>query len=103
MALENQTMPLWSDDVDLGRPLNWFICHVGNPIDGLLAVYLASPINAEGERITGWHTTIAIWSAADPGSEFPALPPPGPPEPTPLPEWDISLIDEEQAENDAAG
>ena len=103
MALGNQQLPLWADEIDLRRPVNWFVCHVGNPIDGLLAVYLAAPLNADGERITAWQTVVPIWSAHEPDTEFPVLPPPGPPEPPPLPAWDISLVDEEQAESDAAG
>ena len=106
MALDNQTLPLWAGDFDFGRPLNWFVCHVGNPIDGLRAVYLAAPINAEGEQITGWSRIVAIWSAYDPGNEFPVLPPPGPPEPPGLPSlpaFDISLVDDDQDEADATG
>lgn len=103
MAIGNQQLPLWADELDLGRPLNWYICHVGNPIDGLVAIYLAAPANADGERITAWQTAVPIWSAGEPDTEFPVLPPPGLPEPPALPAWDIALLDEDQAESDAAG
>ncbi len=103
MALENQQMTLWSDPSnDDVRPLNWIICHLGNPRDGLRAIYLAAPIEADGERVTGWRLTVAIWSADDPAAEFPVAPPVGLPEAAPLPELEIALLDE-AAGADAAG
>lgn len=101
MALENQQMTLWGD-VDGVRPLNWIICHLGNPRDGLRAVYLAAPIEADGERVTGWRSAVAIWSADDPTAEFPEAPPVGLPEAAPLPELEIALLDE-AVDVDAAG
>ncbi len=95
MALENQQLALWPDrDGDYQRPLNWIICHLGNPRDSLRAVYLAAPIGADGERVTGWRTTVAIWNADDPGAEFPEAPPLGLPEAAPLPELEIALLEE---------
>ena len=102
MALENKQMTLWSDPPDDdARPLNWIICHMGNPRDGLRAIYLAAPIEADGERVTGWRSTVAIWSADDPAVEFPVAPPVGLPEAAPLPDLEIALLDEAGA--DAAG
>lgn len=96
MALDNQQMTLWSEDPgrDRGLPSNWIICHMGNPRDGLRAVYLAAPIHADGERITGWKATIPIWSADDPLAEFPMAPEIGLPEVSPLPDLEIALIDD---------
>lgn len=103
MALENQQMTIWSDaSNDDFRPLNWIICHLGNPRDGLRAIYLAAPIEADGDRVTGWRSTVAIWSADDPAAEFPVAPPVGLPEPAPLPELEIALLGE-AAGADAAG
>ncbi len=105
MAIENQQLSLWS--VTNGEPpaelSNWIICHMGNPRDGLRAVYLAAPIESDGERITGWREVIPIWSADDLENEFPTKAPTiGLPEPGALPDFDLSLIDEEK-ESDAAG
>jgi hypothetical protein len=63
---------------------------------------LAAPIEVEGERVTGWRTATAIWSAADPLAEFPAAPPLGLPQPSDLPDLEIELLDEER-DADAAG
>jgi hypothetical protein len=103
MVLENQQLALWpnaSNDTD--RALNWIVCHLGNPRDGLRAVYLAAPIEADGDRVTGWRTAIAIWNADYPDAEFPSAPTPGLPEAAPLPELEIALI-EETSSVDASG
>lgn len=103
MALENQQMTLWSEpSEDDAHPSNWIICHLGNPRDGLRAIYLAAPIQADGERVTAWRSSVAIWSADDPGAEFPAAPPIGLPEAALLPDLEISLLDD-SAGADAAG
>jgi hypothetical protein len=97
MAIANQQMRLWADPTDDSvEPTNWIICHLGNPRDGLRAVYLAAPIEVEGERVTGWRTATAIWSAADPLTEFPDAPPLGLPQPTDLPDLEIALLDEDR-------
>jgi hypothetical protein len=105
MALENQQLSLWAATQGevLAELAHWIVCHMGNPRDGLRAVYLAAPIESDGERITGWREVIPIWSADDLDSEFPALAPTiGLPEPDALPEFDLSLIDE-ASDSDAAG
>lgn len=103
MAIENQQMRLWADPTnDSVEPTNWIICHLGNPRDGLRAVYLAAPIEVEGERVTGWRTATAIWSAADPLAEFPVAPPLGLPQPIALPELEIELLEEDR-DAEAAG
>jgi hypothetical protein len=105
MAIENQQLSLWS--IAKGTPpaelANWIVCHMGNARDGLRAVYLAAPIESDGERVTGWREIIPIWSADDLESEFPTEAPPiGLPEPDALPDFDLSLVDEE-LESDASG
>ena len=102
MVLDNRQMTLWGDEsgLALGSPSSWIICHMGNPRDGLRAIYLAAPIHADGEQITGWRVTIPIWNADDPLAEFPTAPEIGLPEVTPLPELEITLIDEAE-ESDA--
>ncbi|HEX7948889.1 MAG TPA: hypothetical protein VF494_00965 [Candidatus Limnocylindrales bacterium] len=96
MAFDNRQMTLWGDEAgsELGSPVSWIICHMGNPRDGLRAVYLAAPINADGEQIIGWRVTIPIWNADDPLAEFPTAPEIGLPEAAPLPEFEITLIDD---------
>jgi len=96
MALENQQMTLWGDGPsrELVAPSSWIICHMGNPRDGLRAVYLAAPIRTDGEQITGWRATIPIWNADDPLAEFPTAPDIGLPEAASLPELEITLIDD---------
>jgi hypothetical protein len=97
MAIENKQMTIWSDDgsSENAQLTNWIAAHLGNPRDGLRAVYLAAPIEVDGERVTGWHTVVPIWSADDPTAEFPVAPTVGLPEPAPLPELEIGLIDDE--------
>ena len=78
-----------------GFALNWVIAHMGNPIDHLVAIYLASPIETDGRSVTGWRDIVPIWSAADPDVEFPTAPAPGLPESVELGELDIELRDED--------
>lgn len=80
-----------------GFATNWIIAHLGNPIDHLVAVYLASPIETNGKSVTGWRDIVPIWSAADPDVEFPTAPTPGLPEPVDLGDLDLELRDDEDA------
>jgi len=80
-----------------GFAQNWVIAHMGNPIDHLVAIYLASPIETNGRSVTGWRDIVPIWSAADPDVEFPTAPTPGLPEPVDLGDLDIELRDDEDA------
>jgi hypothetical protein len=96
MAEQNQ-MRLFDDasfDHD-GFPTNWIIAHLGNPLDHLVAIYLASPIETNGRSVTGWRDIVPIWSAADPEVEFPAAPRPGLPEPVEIGDLDLELRDED--------
>jgi hypothetical protein len=96
MAEQNQ-MRMFDDasfDHD-GFPSNWIIAHLGNPLDHLVAIYLASPIETDGRSVTGWRDIVPIWSAADPEVEFPAAPRPGLPEPAEIGDLDLELRDED--------
>lgn len=77
-----------------GFPQNWVIAHMGNPIDHLVAIYLATPIESDGRSVTGWRDIVPIWSAADPDAEFPTAPLPGLPEPVDLPDLELELRDD---------
>ncbi len=95
MARENQLQLF--DEAEFehdGFATNWIIAHLGNPRDHLVAVYLASPIETNGDRVTGWREIIPVWSVADPEVEFPAAPRPGLPEPIELGDFEIALRDE---------
>jgi hypothetical protein len=95
MAQENQLRMF--DEASFqpgGFALNWVIAHMGNPIDGVVGIYLASPIETDGRSVTGWRDIVPIWSAADPEVEFPDLPTPGLPEPVDLGELDVELRDD---------
>ena len=96
MAEQNQ-MRLFDDESfdNDGFPINWIIAHLGNPLDHLVAIYLASPIETNGKSVTGWRDIVPIWSAADPEVEFPAAPRPGLPEPIEIGELDLELRDED--------
>lgn len=100
MALDNKQMTLW-DDVGDVTPTNWILCHLGNPRDGLRAVYLAAPIEADGVRVSGWRNIVPIWSADDPTAEFPDAPSIGLPEAVELPELDIALLDEPREQRES--
>jgi hypothetical protein len=78
-----------------GFPTNWIIAHLGNPLDHLVAIYIASPIETDGRSVTGWRDIVPIWSAADPEVEFPSAPQPGLPEPVEIGELDLALRDED--------
>ncbi len=96
MAEENQ-LRLFDDSAfeRNGFPTNWIIAHLGNPLDHLVAIYFASPIETNGRSVTGWRDIIPIWSAADPEVEFPSAPMPGLPEAVELGDMDIELRDED--------
>jgi hypothetical protein len=78
-----------------GFPTNWIIAHLGNPLDHLVAVYFASPIESNGRSVTGWRDIVPIWSADDPDVEFPSAPRPGLPEAVEIGDLDIELRDED--------
>lgn len=102
MAEENQ-LRLFDDATfeHHGFPTNWIIAHLGNPLDHLVAIYLAAPIETNGRSVTGWRDIVPIWSAADPDVEFPAAPRPGLPEPVELEDLDLELRDEDAPAADA--
>jgi hypothetical protein len=96
MAEQNQ-MRMFDDasfDQD-GFPTNWIIAHLGNPLDHLVAIYFASPIETNGRTVTGWRDIVPIWSVTDPEVEFPAAPQPGLPEPVEIGDLDLELRDED--------
>lgn len=80
-----------------GFSTNWIIAHLGNPIDHLVAIYLAAPIGTNGKSVTGWRDIVPIWSAADPDVEFPSAPMPGLPEPVEVGDLEVALRDDEEA------
>jgi hypothetical protein len=92
MARQNQ-LCLFDESAfdENGFPSNWIIAHLGNPIDHLVAIYLASPIETDGRSVTGWRDIVPIWSAADPWAEFPVAPLPGLPEPVEIDEVSVAL------------
>ena len=88
------------EQLDLGfgesEPINWIVAHVGNPTDGLCALYLAAPIESRGGQVTGWLRWIPIFDINRPDEGFPVLPAPGPVEPLPadLGDLEVDLFDE---------
>ena len=80
-----------------GFPTNWIIAHLGNPLDNLVAIYFASPLETNGRSVTGWRDIVPIWSADEPDVEFPSAPRPGLPEPVEIGDLDIGLRDEDAA------
>lgn len=80
-----------------GFATNWIVAHLGNPIDHLVAIYLASPIETNGKHATGWRDIVPIWTAADPNIEFPSAPMLGLPEAVELGDLDLELRDDEDA------
>lgn len=96
MAEKNQLRLFTDADLELaGFVPNWIIAHVGNAIDGLLAVYLASPISTVSGRVTGWRDAVAIWSAAEPEAAFPSAPLPGLPDAVDIGWLPVELLDDE--------
>ncbi len=88
-----------------GQPKNWILAHVGNPVDGLRALYLAAPIEVRAGQVAGWARWVAIYDAARPDELLPgAMPAPGPIEPMPadLPDFELRVLpDEGSAASDA--
>ncbi|HEX7949784.1 MAG TPA: hypothetical protein VF494_05500 [Candidatus Limnocylindrales bacterium] len=104
MAAENHQLVLF-DEAALepgGFPVNWIIAHMGNPTDHLVAIYLAAPIDTDGQSVTGWRDVVPIWSVIDPESEFPSAPEPGLPEPVALGDLDVALRNDEDASAEEA-
>lgn len=93
-----------AEQLDLGfgeaEPVNWIIAHLGNPADGLCALYLAAPIESRGGQVTGWQRWIPIFDINRPDDGFPVLPAPGPLEPLPadLGALELDLFDETDEE-----
>ena len=63
MLQEQLWLPGIERAVGLGRARKIVIAHLGNPDDGLGAIYLCVPGRAHGERIAGWAYTQCIWHA----------------------------------------
>jgi len=103
MARENQLRLFDETTFEAsGFPRNWVIAHMGNPIDHVVAIYLASPIETDGRSVTGWRDIVPIWSATDPDVEFPSAPTPGLPEPVDLGDFDLELRDDEASSAEEA-
>ena len=83
------------DRVDLRR--YGVIAHLGNPKDGLSAIYLCIPVQAEGGKITRWGYAEPIYLRTMGKSGAPPAPPVGgpPPEVPPQP-----IAPEEEPEGD---
>ncbi len=81
-----------------GEPANWILAHVGNPVDGLRALYLAAPIEVRGSQVVGWARWLAIYDVERPDEMLPgAMPVPGSIEPMPaeLPDFDLRVRPDE--------
>jgi hypothetical protein len=72
-------------------PVSWVIAHAGNPQDGLASIHIAAPQLARNGRVVGWQQAVAIFDARRPDLDLPELAAPGLPEPTPLPDFDLSF------------
>lgn len=81
-----------------GEPVNWILAHVGNPVDGLRALYLAAPIEVRAGQVAGWARWFAIYDAEHPEQTLPdAMPAPGQVEPLPaeLPALELRVLPDE--------
>lgn len=83
------------DRVDLRR--YGVIAHLGNPKDGLSAVYLCIPVQAEGGKITRWGYAEPIYQRTMGNSAAPPPPPVDGPPPEVLPQ---PIAPEEEPEGD---
>jgi hypothetical protein len=73
------------------------VAHMGNPTDGLCAVYLCIPIHTEGGKIKRWGYAEAIYQRTLGNSAAPPPPPPGGPPPE-NPELPIAPAEEPEAD-----
>lgn len=74
------------------------VAHMGNPTDGLCAVYLCIPIQAEGGKIKRWGYAECIYNRGQGDS---IAPPPPPPSGGPPPEdREVPIAPEEEPEAD---
>jgi hypothetical protein len=79
------------------------VAHLGNPRDGLCAVYLCIPVRAENGKITGWGYAECIYKAQQGNRSIrptaPAMPPPehqiSPVAPEEVPEGDVVVTGKE--------
>ena len=75
--VEQLWLPGMEEIFNLPKARKVVIAHLGNPEDGMGAVYLCIAGHADGERITSWAYTHPIWNADDEDVvETPAAPPP---------------------------
>lgn len=65
------------------------IAHLGNPITGLEAIYLAVPAGTNGTQITTWYCTDLLWKRSD-GGQLMGPEISGPP-PVPIPDATVRL------------
>jgi hypothetical protein len=108
MTRENQrqlTLGLADDDAvpaatrllaPLPPPTRWVIGHMGSAEDGLRAVYICAPIEAEGGAIHRWREWFIAYRAdGDYGKdEAPGMPDDGLPPPVDVPDYELGLGDE---------
>ncbi len=78
--VEQLLLPGMAEIFDLPKARKVVIAHLGNPEDGMGAVYLCIAGHTDGERITSWAYTHPIWNVGDEDAvETPAAPPPDKP------------------------
>lgn len=85
-------------------PTQWIIGHIGNGVDGLVAVYLCAPWLSDGSMIREWRGWVPIYAAGT--STLDDAPPPGLPDPEPgaveIPEVEPQLLDDHAQEESSA-
>lgn len=101
MLVEAQLWLPGLENAGLEQARTIVIAHLGNPEDGLCAVYLCVPGKAEGGKITAWACAIQIWNRNSSEQVVPSTRP-GPVVPDETIEEPI-IRKREKAEDEGAG
>jgi hypothetical protein len=78
--------------------INWVIAHIGGPQSGLYRIYLAAPVTNGSAPTIRWRECVAIYDAASPREDFPAVG--ALPEAVPLDDITIELLGDAPVAND---
>lgn len=81
MVEEQLCLPGLEETYDLPKARKVVIAHLGNPDDGLGAIYLCIAGRTDGERITSWAYTHPIWHLHDQDDRAAPVAPPPPDKP----------------------